>query len=155
MTSAPTEIAAADEGDWAEESWTAPSWQEAARQYHEQRPKTGAVAGRSWEETCRLADRKLAAERKTGRQRESATSCAAATTVEALAYQLRGGVSALREPSALRRISDLNESQIHEIAQRLTKERWGKAEPGRQPKRVPPWQPDEIEVLISIWTMAK
>ena len=63
---------------------------------------------------------------------------AAASAVEALAYQLRDGVKALRDPSTLRRIAELSEPQMREIAKRLT-------------KRVPPWQADEINIFIKIW----
>jgi hypothetical protein len=71
--------------------------------------------------------------------------------VEALAYQLRGGVDALRQQSALRRISELNEPQIRGLAERLTHERWNKSGTAK----TPPWQPDEIETLIKIWMIAK
>ena len=77
-------------------------------------------------------------------------SQAAGCTVEALAHQLRGGVRALREPSALRRISELREPQMREIAQRLTKERWSKSGETRRP----PWERDEIETFIRIWGIA-
>jgi hypothetical protein len=73
------------------------------------------------------------------------------STVEALAYQLRGGVDALRERSTLRRISELNEPQMRNMAERLTKERWNKQGSKKVP---PPWQPDEIETLIKIWMIA-
>src|SRR5271165_829399 len=53
---------------------------------------------------------------------------AAASTVEALAYQLRGGVEALRDLEAQRRLLELDEAQMREIANRLTKWRWGKFE---------------------------
>jgi hypothetical protein len=79
--------------------------------------------------------------------------------VEALAYQLRGGVNALNEPSALRRISELDEAQMKDIAERLSKWRWGKlapAGPRRLPREgdkgaVPPWDPEQINMFIKIW----
>src|SRR5688500_18771026 len=70
--------------------------------------------------------------------RDGREKSAPATTVEALAYQLRGGVDALRDQAALVRIAELDERQIKDIAQRLT-------------KNVPPWKPFEIEALIEIW----
>jgi hypothetical protein len=63
---------------------------------------------------------------------------AATSTVEALAYQLGGGVAALREPPALRRLSELDEAQMREIADRLT-------------KRTPPWEPADIAKFIEMW----
>jgi hypothetical protein len=102
--------------------------------------------------TCRKADATLAAERKAGRQRESATgSRAAGTTVEALAFQLRAGADALREPSTQRRLSELDQAQMREVAQRLTKPRWGKSKNGETPARVPPWRQSEIETFVEIW----
>jgi len=88
---------------------------------------------------------------------------AAASTVEALAYQLRGGVEALRDLEAQRRLLELDEAQMREIANRLTKWRWGKFENGKIPPRVkrlpfvgeegsvPPWSPDEIEAFAKLW----
>jgi len=61
--------------DWkavAEAAWRAPGWREAAEEYHRNRPKGPLVTGRTFEETCRLADGKLAADRKAGRRVESA-----------------------------------------------------------------------------------
>src|SRR5262245_8467170 len=72
---------------------------------------------------------------------------AASSTVEALAYQLRDGVRALREPSAQQRLSEFNEEQMREFVERLTKERWNKSGTAR----VPPWAPEEIETLVEVW----
>jgi hypothetical protein len=73
---------------------------------------------------------------------------AASMTVEALAYQLRDGVDALREPSAQRRLSELDEAQLLDVAERLTLERWNKTGTAR----VPPWAPEEIETLMEMWS---
>jgi len=81
----------------------------------------------------------------------SAKHRATNSTVEALAYQLRGGVNALREPSAQRRLSELDDAQMREIAQRLTKSRWGKSNNGETPPKVPPWRQIEIETFVEIW----
>jgi hypothetical protein len=129
---------------------------------------------------CRLsrhADAKLAAERRAGRPRESAEilrarhllaqdvsleqtlagisdsrGSVAASTVEALAYQLRAGASALRESKAQRRLAQLDESQMREICGRLTKERWGISKNGEMPPRVPPWKLADIEQLVQLWS---
>jgi hypothetical protein len=76
---------------------------------------------------------------------------AAASTVEALAYQLRAGASALHEPSAQHRLAQLDESQVREFCKRLTKERWALSKNGEQPPRVPPWPAAEIEKLVQLW----
>lgn len=69
-------------------------------------------------------------------------SDAAASTVEALAYQLRGGFSALRQPSAQIRLFELNEKQVSGLAKRLAT--------GRKPQRVP-WPENEISALLEMW----
>jgi hypothetical protein len=81
--------------------------------------------------------------------------------VEALAYQLRSGVSALREPSALRRISEINEVEARDLADRLTKWRWSKLVLNaprvqrlpypNEPGTVPPWESAQINMFIEIW----
>jgi hypothetical protein len=78
---------------------------------------------------------------------------AAASTVEALAFQTRaGGADVLRKTSAQRRLAQLDEGQVRELCGRLTKERWGMSKNGEQPPRVPPWKPDEIGSLVALWS---
>jgi hypothetical protein len=77
---------------------------------------------------------------------------AAASTVEALAFQTRAGPSALAESSAQHRLAQLDESQMRELCGRLTKERWGISNTCELPPRVPPWKPDEIESLVALWS---
>jgi hypothetical protein len=89
---------------------------------------------------------------------------AAISTVEALAYQLRGGVETLRDPEAQRRLRELDETQVREIANRLTKWRWGKFGNGKKAPNVkrlpfageegavPPWEPANIETLFETWS---
>jgi hypothetical protein len=126
--------------------------------------------------SCR-ADAKLAGERKAGCQQESAEVLrvrrllahdvslthaladindrhgrAAASTFEALAFQLRAGPSALRDSKVQHRLVQLDESQARELCGRLTKERWGISKGREQPARVPPWKPDEIESLVRLWS---
>jgi hypothetical protein len=67
-------------------------------------------------------------------------------TLEALAYQLRGGPAALRDPSAQRRLFELSETQVKEIAERLTKANLdGTA-------KVPPWDETEITAIVDLWS---
>ena len=44
---------------------------------------------------------------------------AAASTVEALMFELRSGTSVLRESGAKRRLSELSEAQVREVGARL------------------------------------
>jgi hypothetical protein len=63
---------------------------------------------------------------------------AASSTVEALAYQLRGGAAVLHDPSVIRRISELDQTQMRNIAERLG-------------KRVPPWELAQIALFVDAW----
>src|ERR1700730_7130018 len=84
---------------------------------------------------------------------------------EALALQLRSGVSALREPSALRRISEINEAEARNIAERLTRWRWSKLALNaprvnrlpypNEPGTVPPWEPGQIQLFVDTWRIAR
>jgi hypothetical protein len=67
---------------------------------------------------------------------------AAASTIEALAYSLRQGVCVLARPDVLRRLSELNENQLHEMIVRLQK---------RDGRIAPRWLDNEIEKLIETW----
>src|ERR1700730_14672467 len=82
--------------------------------------------------------------------------------VEALAYQLRGGVTALTALTALRRIAELDEAQAKDIAERLTKWRWSKLAlkaprterlpVSGEPGAVPPWESAQIEMFVDLWS---
>jgi hypothetical protein len=125
-------------------SWDAPSWKKAARDYAK---RNGRVLEVEIEPARlrglrRLLNSSVTLERAHAELTGKPTGRAATSTVEALAYQLRGGVAVLREPSALRRLSELDEAQIHEIAERLT-------------KRIPPWRADEIETFIKLWGISR
>jgi hypothetical protein len=68
---------------------------------------------------------------------------AAASTVDALVYQLRRGGIALSDPGARRRLSDLSEQQLHEVSARLQK---------FKPHIARAWTPTEIESLVRLWS---
>jgi hypothetical protein len=63
------------------------------------------------------------------------------STVEALAYQLRGGFHVLRKASAQRRLFELDERQVHDMAKRLSRERCGS----------PAWSENEIKAFLELW----
>jgi hypothetical protein len=68
---------------------------------------------------------------------------AAASTVDALMFGLREGIDALPANfDKLRRLSDLNEGQLHEVCARLQ---------NFKPKIARPWTADEIAALAAIW----
>jgi hypothetical protein len=67
---------------------------------------------------------------------------AAESTVEALMFTLRAGLGALKQPNTLRRLSELNVTQLRHVMVRLQK---------FKPEIAPPWSPDEIAVLFAVW----
>jgi hypothetical protein len=134
-------------------TWGDESWKRAARSYHVARRGTRAVLSVQTEPDKVRRIRRLMAEdvsldRAYAEFNSKATDGAAASTVEALAHQLRAGVTALREPTAKRRLGELDKGQLREICARLGKERWsldGK-------RRVPPWPKTDIQAVIVIWS---
>jgi hypothetical protein len=69
---------------------------------------------------------------------------AAPTTMEALMLGLHSrGVQALGEPDTLRRLSELNDTQLREVAVRLQKLR---------PEIAQPWVSEDVEVLLAAWS---
>ena len=65
---------------------------------------------------------------------------AAETTVEALMFSLRDGVAALGKPNTLRRLSELSDAQLRDVAVRLQKFKAHIAKP---------WSPADVEVLFA------
>ena len=149
------------------------SWKQAARDYHANRPQSSVILqGRTWDEVCADADRKLAKQNQTPellnlrRLRDSTSTLdglwhainndrrkagAPVATVEAAAFMLRDGIASLKSEKLLAWIAQLSKSQMKEIAIRLSKERWSK----NGSKRVPPWEPDEIDAFIKVWRISR
>jgi hypothetical protein len=67
---------------------------------------------------------------------------AAASTVEALVYSLRGGGTSLNCAHTRRRLSELSEAQLHEMSARLQR---------FQPNIARAWTSVEVELLVAIW----
>ena len=66
--------------------------------------------------------------------------CAAGATIEALMYSLRErSIRALEEPDTRRRLSQLSDAQLIEVANRLQR---------LKPEIAPAWLPHNIEALI-------
>jgi hypothetical protein len=112
--------------DWAgvaAGAWEAPSWKQAAVDYHKVRDGRPSIV-----EINRVA-----------RVREGA----AASTVEALMFRLRDGIDALpANPERLRRLWELSETQLHEVSARLQ---------NFKPTIARPWTADEVAALVKIW----
>jgi hypothetical protein len=86
-----------------------------------------AAPGTLLEEACFLTIRKLAA----------------ASTVEALVYELRHGGTGLSNLKARQRLSELSEQQLHEVSARLQK---------FMPHIGRAWSPSEVELLVHLWS---
>jgi hypothetical protein len=65
---------------------------------------------------------------------------AADSTVEALMFSLRSGVSALAHPDTLRRLSDLDDAQLRDVVVRLQK---------FSSEIAPPWTLEDMVVLLA------
>jgi hypothetical protein len=101
----------------------APSWKQAAVDYHKVRDGRPSIV-----EINRVA-----------RAREGA----AASTVEALMFELRDGINALpAKPERLRRLSELSADQIKEVCARLQ---------NFKPTIGRPWTAHEVAALVKIW----
>jgi hypothetical protein len=66
---------------------------------------------------------------------------AANSTVEALMFQLRGGVSALKEPDVRRRLSQLSDDQLVEVGAKLLR---------RGPEIGGAWTANETQTLMQL-----
>jgi hypothetical protein len=128
--------------DWralAADAWGTPSWKTATREYHEARqppqpPDPQLLALLDPKVSLEQAQRKLLERRRDG---------AAASTVEALMFGLRDGIDALpTKPERLRRLSELSETQLHEVCARLQ---------NFKPAIARPWTADEVAALVAIW----
>jgi hypothetical protein len=67
---------------------------------------------------------------------------APASTLEALIFSLRRGVTELTKPDRQRRLAALEENQLEAACLRLQ---------AFQPKIAEPWSPDDVDLLISAW----
>jgi hypothetical protein len=128
----------------ADDAWATPTWREAALEYHKHRGNRASIAPYAPEEIARL--HRLMAD-NVSLERAWAEiarpSGAAASTVEALVYQLRRGGTELSNPNARRRLLELSEQQLHEVSARLQK---------FMPHIARAWSPSEVELLVQLWS---
>jgi hypothetical protein len=91
-----------------------------------------------------LLDPKVSLEQAQCKLLERRRDGAAASTVEALMFGLRDGIDALpTKPERLRRLSELSETQLHEVCARLQ---------NFKPQIATAWTPGEVQALVSIWS---
>jgi hypothetical protein len=75
-------------------------------------------------------------------QQASRHDRAAAMTVEALMFSLRGGVAVLAQLKTQYRLAELGDKQMREVAVRAQK---------FKPEIAAAWKPEDVEVLITLW----
>jgi hypothetical protein len=110
------------EPTFADDAWSAPSWHDAAVDYHQDRGDRVSVIAYTADELARL--RGLMADNVTleraWHEINHPTDRAAASTVEALMLALRErGAAALAEPDCQRRLADMSTAQVRDILARL------------------------------------
>jgi hypothetical protein len=66
---------------------------------------------------------------------------AANSTVEALMFQLRGGVKMLDDPSARRRLSELSDEQLLEVCARVRR---------FKPEIASVWSDDDVDIMMQL-----
>src|SRR5262245_58146043 len=131
--------------DWknvAADALNAPSWKEAAKQYHRDRagrPLIVEIEPEHLKRLRRLMDPATSLERawdEIGRKNGGAPQA----TVEALMFSLRSrGTKAVEESATKRRLFDLSEQQVIEIGNRLQR---------LKPEIARAWSAAEVEILL-------
>jgi hypothetical protein len=125
--------------------WDAPGWREAALDYHKKRGRAACEVWLAPEDAARLRrlmDDDVSIERAWRvldgcRARDAVPE----TTVEALMFALRRGVRVLSEPDTARRLVQLDDAQLREVATRLQK---------LKPHIASDWTPADVQVLLTI-----
>jgi len=138
----------ADDGDNViiksdDDGWAASGWREAALEYHKARDGRVSITSYAPEHLARLR-RLLDDDVSLGRAwpELSRPSGAATSTAEALAFSLRSrGVQALGEPDVLRRLAQLDNTQLREVAIRLQK---------LEQHIAPAWTLDNVAILFAV-----
>jgi hypothetical protein len=131
--------------DWsgvAASAWEAPSWKLAAREYHDARDRSGDKPQPPDPQLLAPIDRKVSPEQAQRKLLERRRDGAAASSVEALMFALRRSGEALTNPNNQHRLSELSETQLHQVCARLQ---------NFKPEIARPWTTDEVEVLAAIW----
>jgi hypothetical protein len=133
--------------DAPDDLWSGPNWRAAAVEYHKECGSRVSLVEYNPAELARLRsllNGRASLERAKAeiqahheRQRKAASS-----TIEALMLGLRErGTAALQEPKVLRRLSQLDDQQLRDVAVRLQK---------LKPHIAPAWTPGEIAVLFAV-----
>jgi hypothetical protein len=121
--------------------WDAPSWRDAAVEYH--RDRLGRLAVEIELKLARLR-RLMANDISIDRawHELEADRRAPKATVDALMFSLRRGINELTQPSTLRRLSTMDEYQLEDVCLRVQV---------FQQRIVPAWSAADVDLLISAW----
>ena len=140
----PSDTAVPDWAGVAAGAWEAPSWTDAAREYHEAREHSGGKPQQPPDpQLLALLDPKVSLEQAQRSLLERRRDGEAASTVEALMFGLRDGIHVLpTKRERLRRLSELSADQLKEVCARLQ---------NLKPTIARPWTADEIAALVKIW----
>jgi hypothetical protein len=146
--------------DWAgvaASAWEAPSWKEAAADYHKTRngrPSIVEIESEKLSQLRRLMADDVSLDRvwdEVNRAARARYNAAPQPTVEALMMGLRErGIAALLEPKVRRRLSECNEQQVAEVGNRLQKLKPEVLRLGKD-KLHRGWTAEEVEILLQTW----
>jgi hypothetical protein len=126
-------------------AWAAPSWRDAAAEYLQALGNRASAVTHTPEELAKLrwlladevslqrAHAEIAAHHTKGR--------AANSTVDALVFSLRSGVSAIADRDVRRRLSELSDDQFIEVGGRLRR---------LKPEIAIAWTADEVDTLLQL-----
>jgi hypothetical protein len=133
------------EDDWARDR---ESWADAAVHYHKDRGNRPSLVEYKAAELARLRsllinERSLDRTKAEIQAHHERQRNAAASTIEALVFALRDGLDALKHPSNQRRLGELSDAQMREVAGRVQK---------FMPHVAPAWESADVAALISIWS---
>ena len=124
----------------ADVAWDAPSWKDAARAYQANRPPKPDPDDPRIARARRLLADDVSFERAWHRLNRH--DRAASSTVDALMFSVRRGLSALAEPAAQRRLSELSEEQVCEVYARVQR---------FKPHIAPAWSEADGDALLGLW----
>jgi hypothetical protein len=125
--------------------WSGPSWREAARDYHKARGDQVSIAPFTKAELARVrrlpgSDVSLA---RAWYELSRTCGRAAGSTVDALVFALRRGLDAIKHPDNHRRLGELSDAQMGEVAGRVQK---------FMPHVASAWESADVAALISLWS---
>jgi hypothetical protein len=137
-------LSAVDWRERAQKAWNDPASRETSRESHVARAGQRAVVQIEPERLTqlrRLMSDNVSLDRACHELNSARCLDAPQATVEALMFSLREGVAAFERRETLRRLSELSNEQVLEIATRVQR---------FKPEIAPAWTPEEVQALALI-----